>query len=445
MMNGLRGLVWLGCILWCAAAIARDFDVDDSRTLAESLKQVQPGDHVVLRDGVWRDVDLIFDAGGKTDAPITFRAFSPGGVTIAGHSRIRIAGANVVVSGIRFTDAWHEDALVQFRRDSKRAAEHCSLVDCQIVDCNPPDPKQETKYVSIYGSSNAMTHCHMSGKVNRGATLVVWLAEGWGGHRIANNYFGVRPELGRNGGETIRVGDSATAELSAKTIVEGNWFDRCDGETEAISNKSCDNVYRGNLFTRCSGTLTLRHGHRCLVTENIFMGEKARGSGGVRIIGRDHVVTNNHFESLEGDRYRSGVCVMNGITDSPVNGYDPVQRATIRDNTFVECKRSIHFGGDNDEKSQVGPVKCEVNGNTIVSRRGPMIEVTNARSLDDASGNRFEGNRCFGDGDVGIDIAKVDQRPEVVSVQARVDWIRSNAGPRTPMSLNAQPKTPASP
>lgn len=430
MMIQLWGLVWLGCIFWCAAATARDFDVDDAKALAESLKQVQPGDHVVLRDGVWRDVDLVFDAEGKADAPITFRAASPGGVTIAGHSRIRIAGSQVIASGFRFADAWHDDALVQFRRDSKRAAQHCMLTDCQIVDCNPPDPKRESKYVSIYGSSNTLTRCTLSGKANRGTTLVVWLAEGWGGHRIANNHFGFRPELGRNGGETIRVGDSDTAHLSAKTIVEGNWFDRCDGETEAISNKSCDNVYRGNLFTRCSGTLTLRHGHRCLVTENIFIGDKARGSGGVRIIGRDHVVTNNHFESLEGDRYRSGVCVMNGIADSPPNGYESVERAIIRDNTFVECKRSIHFGGDNDEESQVGPVKCEVTGNTIISRRGPMIEVTDVRSLEASSGNRFEGNLCFGDGDVGIEVKKVDQRPVVASVQAKAESIRLKAGLR---------------
>jgi poly(beta-D-mannuronate) lyase len=230
--------------------------------------------------------------------------------------------------------------------------------------------------------------------------------------------------LGSNGGETIRIGDSDTAHLSAKVVVENNSFERCNGEVETISNKSCDNVYRGNLFTQCSGTLTLRHGHRCLVTKNIFIGDKARGSGGVRIIGRDHVVTDNHFESLEGDRYRSGICVMNGIADSPANGYDPVERAIVQRNTFVECKRSIHFGGDNDDDTQVPPIDCEVVDNVIVSRRGPMIEVIDPRSLEPKSGNQFLGNQCFGNGEVGLDITKVVQRPQIDSIQETADSVR---------------------
>jgi poly(beta-D-mannuronate) lyase len=153
--------------------MGRDFQVQDSDSLGEAIKQVQPGDHVVLPDGDWRDVDLAFDADGESDAPITFRAASPGGMTISGRSRIRIAGSHVVVSGFRFANVWHETALIEFRRDSKRPANDSQLVDCQIIDCNPPDAKQESKYVSIYGKSNTVKGCRFSGKANRGTTLVV--------------------------------------------------------------------------------------------------------------------------------------------------------------------------------------------------------------------------------------------------------------------------------
>ena len=44
--------------------------------------------------------------------------------------------------------------------------------------------------------------------------------------------------------------------------MEQNFFDRCDGELEIISSKSCDNIYRGNTFLNCAGMLTLRHGNR---------------------------------------------------------------------------------------------------------------------------------------------------------------------------------------
>jgi len=35
------------------------------------------------------------------------------------------------------------------------------------------------------------------------------------------------------------------------TTVEQNYFYRCDGEHEVISNKSCRNLYRGNTFVEC--------------------------------------------------------------------------------------------------------------------------------------------------------------------------------------------------
>src|SRR5256885_1452512 len=101
------------------------------------------------------------------------------------------------------------------------------------------------------------------------------------------------PPLGKNGGEPIRVGYSFQSMFSSKTTVEKNLFERCDGELEIISNKSCDNVYRNNTFLQCAGFFTLRHGNRCTVDGNYFLGKGKKGSGGVRIIGEDHAVTNN--------------------------------------------------------------------------------------------------------------------------------------------------------
>nr|WP_317039131.1 chondroitinase-B domain-containing protein [Winogradskyella sediminis] len=43
-------------------------------------------------------------------------------------------------------------------------------------------------------------------------------------HQIDHNYFGHRPDLGENGGETIRIGTSANSMKSSKTIVESNTF-----------------------------------------------------------------------------------------------------------------------------------------------------------------------------------------------------------------------------
>ena len=73
---------------------------------------------------------------------------------------------------------------------------------------------------------------------------------------------------GENGGETMRLGYSYQSMFVSRTTVEDNLFTQCDGEIEIISSKSCENVYRHNTFRDCEGTLTLRHGNRCVVDGN---------------------------------------------------------------------------------------------------------------------------------------------------------------------------------
>ena len=71
-------------------------------------------------------------------------------------------------------------------------------------------------------------------------------------HRIDHNYFGERPILGSNGGETIRVGTSHHAFFSSNTVIEDNMFHHCNGEVEVVSIKSSDNIIRNNVFFRMS-------------------------------------------------------------------------------------------------------------------------------------------------------------------------------------------------
>ena len=404
-----RHFALLFLFLLTVDAGAEELLVDSAEELKSQSKGAAPGDVITLAQGDWKDVELIVEASGTAALPITIRAEQPGSVTVTGKSRLRLGGEHVVVTGLRFHKAWHPTALFEFRRDSKRAAHHCRLTDCEFVECHPPDRRTGFKYVSIYGRGNSVDHCRLQGKNNEGSTLVVWLRDSdkdgqmpWGGHSIFRNHFGPRPELGRNGGETIRIGDSQTAHRSANTKVEENLFEECNGEGEIVSNKSCDNTYAGNVFLRCSGALTLRHGHRCLVQRNLFLGEKARGSGGVRVIGRDHVVVNNYFERLEGDDMRSGLCMMNGIIDTPASGYDGVERAIIAHNTFYDCKRTILIGRDNKSKRQVAPKQCLFANNVFVSRRGPIVDLqSQPEARQDAV--RWKSNFWYGDGELGID------------------------------------------
>lgn len=379
----------LACGVSAPAAV-----VHSPEELHRRMQSAEPGNIIVLATGDWRDVDLLLEGRGTADRPIAIVAEKPGETRITGRSRIRLAGEHLLLSGLLFQGAYHPDAVLEFRRDSKRLASHCRVTECRFIDCHPAgDARAEGKYVSLYGSHHRVDHCEFTGKRSGGATLVVWLSDETSGrHRIDFNYFGPRPVLGRNGGETIRIGDSQTSLLSPRCLVESNLFVECNGEAEIISNKSCENVYRHNTFRRCSGALTLRHGDRCLVEGNWFLGEQARGSGGVRIIGAGHRVINNYFADLAGDDARAAVSVMLGLRDSPLHGYAPVKSAVIAWNTLVDCKQSLVVGlADSDAAADIPPRDCLIVNNLISSRRGPLV-----RLLCPSEGLRFSRNLLYG-------------------------------------------------
>ncbi|MEM9368593.1 MAG: polysaccharide lyase 6 family protein, partial [Planctomycetota bacterium] len=261
-------------------AMAAEHRIEPESNLQDFLGSVAPGDAIVLADGVWTDRRFRFDRlNGTPEAPIHIRAQTPGGVVLRGEVEFCLSGRHVTVSGLRFENPVSVSDVFQFRTHSDRHAHHCRITDCSFEQHEGERDASESRWVGVYGTSNRVDHCYFAGKRNRGTTLVVWVSDTVGNHRIDHNHFGPRPVLGKNGGETIRIGTSDVSEQNSRTVVEANHFQRCDGEAEIISNKSCENIYRHNLFDRCSGALTLRHGHRCLVDGNVFLGHAERGTG----------------------------------------------------------------------------------------------------------------------------------------------------------------------
>ncbi|TDU69387.1 poly(beta-D-mannuronate) lyase [Prosthecobacter fusiformis] len=377
---------------------ARDIPVSDEEGLAKAIKEAQPGDNIILREGEWKDVLVKFKGQGTPDAPITLRAASPGETVFTGASGLRIAGEHLVVDGIWFKnpDPSIGDSI-EFRLDSKNLARHCRLTNCAMT----LDPtlaskdEKESHWVGIYGSDNRIDRCLLKGKASKGTTLVVWLGgDNLGQHIIEQNYFGPREKLGKNGGETIRIGDSKNSMQKASCVIRRNLFERCNGEAECISNKSCGNLYQENTFVEVSGTLTLRHGNGCTVEKNGFFGNHAGGTGGIRIIGEDHVVKGNYLENLAGDEVRSGITFMMGLPDSPLNGYFQVKRARVENNTLVDCEQPFLIALEGDKvpgKPTQPPVDCVIQGNKVHS---PKATVIDARG--DLSGVKWQDNQFYG-------------------------------------------------
>jgi poly(beta-D-mannuronate) lyase len=385
----------LASVCFGASVQAAEFLVTTPGQITTAMAAAQPGDTVVMTNQVWQNADILFKGNGSATNPITLRAHTAGAVILSGNSRLRIAGKWLVVDGLRFQNGYYSNSdVVQFRESSSSLATNCALVNSAIVDYALPNPTNDNKWVSLYGLSNRVESCFFTGKTNLGATVVVWLISGQTNlsnhHIIRRNYFGSRPVAVDNGGETLRVGDSATSFTRSRTVVEENLFSGCNGEIEIISSKSCDNIYRYNTFDSCQGTLTLRHGNRCSVYGNWFFGHGLPLTGGIRVIGEDHAVFNNYLDGLSGSSARSALTMMAGVVDSPLNGYFQVQHALVAFNTFVGCSNNF-LVGQQDGGGTLGPVDCTNANNIVRSSTGPLIKVVTMPTNFLWEGNFFSG------------------------------------------------------
>ena len=364
------------------------------RTQAEfsaAVSRLQPGDTLTLADGEWRDFEIVFTARGTADRPITLTARTPGGVTIAGRSNLKMAGEHLVVSNLVFRDGWSPTGeIIAFRRSLTERADYSRVTGVVIDGFSKPDRAETDNWIVLYGHDNRFDHNQISGKTNAGTTLVVIRDEAQGlenRHRIDHNYFGPRPVLGSNGGETIRVGTSHDSASDSHTTVENNWFEHTDGEVEIVSNKSGGNTYRGNVFFESQGALVLRHGDGNLVENNVFLGNGTVNSGGVRMINRRNTVRNNYMEGLAGSNFGSALTIMYGVPNSPLNRYVQVDGAAVENNTIIDA-REMSFGAGMDAERSAAPINSRFANNLIVNRdgRNPI------RVQGDMSGIAFDGN-----------------------------------------------------
>lgn len=372
-------------------ALAADHLVHDAAGYAAVAGTLQPGDRVILADGVWRDIDLLLQGTGKIGQPIKLTAQTAGKVILSGQSQLRLAGSYLEVSNLVFRDGWAPGGeVVSFRASSKQWASHSRVTGVVIDSYNKPDRQQSDNWVGMYGQHNRFDHNQLLGKTNAGTTLVVVRNTSSGldnQHRIDHNWFGPRPNLGSNGGETIRVGTSHDSQSDSNTVVENNWFEHCDGEVEIVSNKSGGNLYRGNVFHESRGSLVLRHGHGNVVERNVFIGNGKPHTGGVRLINRRQIVRDNYFENIAGDNFAAALAVMAGTGDAPLNRYEQVDDALIEHNSFIKV-RQVFLGAGLDDERNAMPVNSAMRGNLLIGDgSGELL-----RSQGDLSGITFSGN-----------------------------------------------------
>lgn len=410
--------------------------VNNLREFSEAASKVSPGETIILKNGVWKNARLVISAKGTKEQPILVKAETAGEVILTGSSSLNIAGEFITVDGLWFKDGQTQyKSVVSFRKNSTEFASNCRLTNCTISYFNPIDSSMTTHWVDLWGKNNRVDHNNFTGKTTHGTTLVVWLKGEehiQNNHRIDHNFFGLRPDLGVNGGETIRIGTSANSMKSSQTIVENNTFKHCNGEVEIISNKSNDNIYRNNLFLESQGTITLRHGNNALVENNVFIGNNKPETGGIRVINAGHIVRNNLLIGLTGDDLRAPISVMNGIPNSPLNRYHQVKDVEIVNNTIINSTAVEFCVGKDDEKT-LPPINSLFANNVFLNESGSKSSVIHGN----VTGIKFTNNF----------VDETINNPDEVFNGAKIDWNVIKGVP-VPLSTSEQlrvEKTPNAP
>ena len=396
--------------LVCVSLSASVYNVSNSDEFNATAKKVQAGDSIVLASGVWQDAQLVLRRAKGTDkAPITVTVAEKGKTTLEGASSIRFSGDYVHVNGLIFQNGGQGVRhVIEFRTSSTDYANHSVLSECVVKDYNPQDKTEQSDWVSVWGKNNTVEYCYFAGKTNQGTTFIVWPNDSLSQenhHRIYRNYFGYRKPLGGNGGETIRIGTSHVSKSNSQTIVEGNYFEHCDGEVEIVSVKSCENKIINNTFFECEGSLVLRHGDRNEVCGNMFIGNDKRHTGGVRIVNEGHHVHHNFFYKLAGKEFRAAISIMNAIYETPLNGYHQVKDALIEQNTIVSCAHPFELCvGKGFRDRDAKPERTIIRKNMVYCPNAEEL----VKAYDEGYDIRFEDNVLFSQ--AGFEVSSISDQ-----------------------------------
>jgi poly(beta-D-mannuronate) lyase len=409
-----------------SGANAKSVKVNNINEFNQSLKAVSAGDEIVLKNGIWKDIQFEFKAKGKKGKYIYLKAETPGGVSIEGKSCLNISGSWLHVSGLKFVNgSTPKEFVIEFRTSDKDYANNCVVSNCVIDKFNQKYREDRDNWIAMWGKYNTIENCYFGGKTNEGCLLIVCPNDSNSTHNhnhIYRNYFGPHPRLGSNAGESIRIGTGEVCTNSSETVVEENYFEHCSGEVEIISNKSCDNQIVNNVFFESEGSVVLRHGNNAVVKGNWFIGNGKPFTGGIRIINEGHRIYNNYFYKLRGDEFRSPLTIMNAIPNSPPTGYAAVKNVLFENNTYYDCALPWNLCVGVTERNRiVTPQGVTIKNNLVYC----PTETELIKSYDKTDGFTFTNNLMLGKNGVTKDNGAVSGEIQKATVLG-VEMVYSN-------------------
>lgn len=352
------------------------FHVANSGELAVALQKAEPGSVILLKDGVYhRDEDYLIEGKAGTDkAVLSIEAVNKGKAVLTGESSIRIVrSSHVQLWGLRFQTERTTAVILDGSKHVRIARNMFNLKPCG----------EPHSWLAVQGTGsgwNRIEHNDFGPKCDPGP-LVIFDGDGRtiSQHDVIeyNHFHDVGPRID-NGLEVIRLGLSGISLSHGHITIQHNLFENCDGEPEIVSVKSGRNTIRYNTFLHSAGQVTARHGHGNQFYGNVFIGDGVKEEmGGFRIYGNDHHIFDNYMENLtldplliDGGNYDGGT---DGFPANPtveeLRKHWRVYRATIVNNTIVNCKQGITVG----KRVPLAPEQCVVAYNRICLQDRPII------------------------------------------------------------------------
>jgi len=339
-------------ILLSNPIFATTYHVNTEQGLEEVVPKLLPGDEIIIANGNYSNWTVQIGSKGTKARPIVIRAATKGGVVFNGETSetiFKITGTYITLSGITFKNC----TLIKSANKTGVLVDMNNASNCAITKCVFKNNTAKIQYsplivISGNGSHNKVEDCLFDGNVDS-QDLQVKITKDTAPQftLITNNKFSNKIKVSwknGNGGECIQIGQDPIllGNKEANTIVSNNKFYKCDGENEIISNKSSRNQYLRNYFSENDGELVMRGGHDCIVSGNTFAG----GTGGIRINGTGHIVTNNKIDNI-----KTAIRLMYGMAKGKIDTgfYIAASNCTITNNKITNAVTGILVGDNKNE------------------------------------------------------------------------------------------------
>lgn len=398
-------------------AVGKEILVSNSVELNSAIASAKPGTVIVMKEGVWTDVIINFNAIAKSTESITLRAQTAGKVVLNGGSKLIFSKPNLVVEGLLFKKGVitkKDTSIISFE------SENCRLTNSGIIDYNPADFNTEYFWVLFNGSHNRVDHCYFTGKSNK-QPVIQNGEENARYNQVDRCYIKDIPYVAKaNGREILRIFGYGHADQAgddgAFFTVEYNLFDHAHGEgTEIVSLKSNHNIVRYNTVIASKGGLVGRRGKYNTFEGNFIFGKGEPGTSGIRVAGPYHRVINNYVADvtedglrlIAGEYYEKSLTGNFAAKKKNLPKYLQVQECYFAQNTFVNCGENGINIGFNYKNQWPGlqmvlfPENNKFINNLVYNCEGNAvnIEILDTTSPLDAlkfKPNFFESNLAFG-------------------------------------------------